>query len=142
MFAVANSARCNKDPDQYEIIPAPLKIIKVLVEELGSASGEGAAASAAAAMAAAADFDDESEADGWEDDDDALDLTLAAAKMDLTSYMEGGPARRADDELHSYLTEFFVQCGRENEADFQKWYNMLSEDEQARLNRVAESASQ
>lgn len=128
------------DPDQYTIIPAPLKIIKVLIEELASASGAGAAANAAAAAMAATDFDEDDAEDGWEDDDDTLDLSLASAKADLMSFMEGGPQRRPDDETHSYLTEFFVQCGRENVANFQDWYGMLSEDEKVRLNQVAFSA--
>ncbi|KAG6002715.1 hypothetical protein E4U21_002824 [Claviceps maximensis] len=139
---IKTRSRAKQNPDQYTIIPAPLKIIKVLVEELTSASGAGAAASTAAAMAAAADFDEANEEDGWEDDDDILDLSLSATKADLMSFMEGGPSRRADDETHSYLTEFFVQCGRENAANFQNWYNMLSEHEKAKLNQVVNSAGQ
>ncbi|KAG6020831.1 hypothetical protein E4U41_002709 [Claviceps citrina] len=135
---IKTRSRAKQNPDQYTIVPAPLKIIKVLVEELASASGAGAAATAAAAMAAAADMEDNDE-DGWEDDD-TLDLSLAATKADLMNFMEGGAVRRADDETHSYLTEFFVQCGRENTANFQDWYNMLSEDEKAKLNQVANSA--
>lgn len=131
-----------KDPDKWTIIPAPLKIVKLLVDELASASGGGAAASTAAAMAAAAEFDAELEDDGWEDDDDTINLGLPSTKADLMSYMEGGPARRADDGTYSYLTEFFVQCGRENIANFQNWYALLSEDEKSRLNQVANAASQ
>ncbi len=33
--------KTNQDPDQYTIIPVPLKIIKVLIEELSSSSGGG-----------------------------------------------------------------------------------------------------
>ncbi|KAG6007604.1 hypothetical protein E4U54_008809 [Claviceps lovelessii] len=139
---IKTRSRAKQNPDKYTIIPAPLKIIKVLVEELTSASGAGAAAGAAAAMAAAAEFDEANEEDGWEDDDDTLDLSLTATKADLMSYMEGGPSRRADDETHSYLTEFFVQCGRENAANFQDWYNLLSDDEKTKLNQVVNSASQ
>ncbi|KAG6007567.1 hypothetical protein E4U43_000285 [Claviceps pusilla] len=139
---IKTRSRAKQNPDKYTIIPAPLKIIKVLVEELTSASGAGAAAGAAAAMAAAAEFDEANEEDGWEDDDDTLDLSLTATKADLMSYMEGGPSRRADDETHSYLTEFFVQCGRENAANFQDWYNLLSDDEKTKLNQVVNSVSQ
>ncbi|KAG5925363.1 hypothetical protein E4U42_004376 [Claviceps africana] len=138
---IKTRSRAKQNPDQYTIIPAPLKIIKVLIEELASASGAGAAATAAAAMAATTDFDQGNDEDGWEDDDDTLDLSLSATKADLMSFMEGGPSRRADDETHSYLTEFFVQCGRENAANFQDWYNMLSEDEKTKLNQVVNSAS-
>ncbi|KAK2605796.1 hypothetical protein QQS21_003750 [Conoideocrella luteorostrata] len=137
---IKTRSRAKQNPDQYTVIPAPLKIIKVLIEELASASGAGVAASAAAAAIAAADFDEDNDEDGWEDDDDTLDLSLAASKADLMSFMEGGPTRRPDDETHSYLTEFFVRCGREDAANFQAWYNMLSEDEKAKLNQVVNSA--
>ncbi|KAF5129943.1 Importin subunit beta-5 [Metarhizium brunneum] len=137
---IKTRSRAKQNPDQYTIVPAPLKIVKVLIEELASAAGAGAAASTAAAAVAAAEFDEDNDEDGWEDDDDTLDLSLAATKADLMTFMEGGPQRRPDDETHSYLTEFFVRCGRENIANFQEWYNMLSEDEKTRLNLVANSA--
>ena len=109
--------------------------MKVLIEELLSASGAGAAATAAAA--ANAPFADDSDDDGWEDDD-TIDLSLA--KADLMSYMAAGPMRRPDDETQTYLTEFFVRCGRENTANFQDWYGMLSQDEQNKLNEFANAA--
>lgn len=131
------------DPDQYTIIPASLKIIKVLIEELLSASGARAAANAAAAAVASANFDDdENDDEGWEDDDDTLDLSLGTTKADLMSFMEGGGQRQRDDETQAYLTEFFIRCARENVANFQEWYNMLTEDEKTKLNEVANSAGQ
>ncbi|KAH6995613.1 armadillo-type protein [Ilyonectria sp. MPI-CAGE-AT-0026] len=131
------------DPDQYTIIPASLKIIKVLIEELLSASGVRAAANAAAAAVASANFDDdENDDEGWEDDDDTLDLSLGTTKADLMSFMEGGGQRQRDDETQAYLTEFFIRCARENVANFQEWYNMLTEDEKTKLNEVANSAGQ
>lgn len=124
------------------MIPASLKIIKVLIEELMSASGAGAASTAAAAAVASAQFDEDNDDDDddWEDDEDTLDLSLAATKADLMSFMEAGAQRRPDDETQSYLTDFFVRCGRENLASFQDWYNMLSEDEKMKLNQIADSA--
>ncbi|KAH7134349.1 armadillo-type protein [Dactylonectria macrodidyma] len=131
------------DPDQYTIVPASLKIIKVLIEELLSASGVRAAANAAAAAVASANFDDdENDDEGWEDDDDTLDLSLGTTKADLMSFMEGGGQRQRDDETQAYLTEFFIRCARENVANFQEWYNMLTEDEKTKLNEVANSAGQ
>lgn len=129
------------DPDQYTIIPASLKIIKVLIEELLSASGARAAANAASA-AIATSFDDENDEEGWEDDDDTLDLSLGATKVDLMSFVEGGGQRQPDDETQAYLTDFFIRCARENVANFQEWYTMLTQDEQAKLNEVANSAVQ
>ncbi|KHN93774.1 Armadillo-type fold protein [Metarhizium album ARSEF 1941] len=138
---IKTRSRAKQNPDQYTIIPAPLKIVKVLIEELASAAGAGAAASAAAAAVAAAEFDEDNDEDGWEDDDDTLDLSLAGTKADLMSFMDGGPLRRPDDETHMYLTEFFVRCGRENIANFQEWYNLLTQDEKTRLNQVANSGA-
>lgn len=139
----ANTTTPNTDPDQYSIIPATLKIVKLLVEELVSASGARAAANAASAAIALAQFDDEENDDeGWEDEDDTLDLSLGTTKADLMSFMESGGQRQKDDETQAYLTEFFIRCGRENTANFQQWYNMLSEEERTKLNEVANSATQ
>jgi hypothetical protein len=133
---IKTRSRAKQNPDQYTIIPASLKIIKVLIEELLSASGQRAAANAAAAAVASASFDDENDEEGWEDDDDTLDLSLGTTKSDLMSFMEGGQRQR-DDETQAYLTDFFFRCGRENIANFQEWYNMLTEEEKTKLNEVA-----
>lgn len=125
-------------PDQYTIIPATLKIIKVLIEELLSASGATAASSTAAAAAtAAAQFDDgDKDDDGWEDDD-TLDLSLGTTKEDLMNYLSGAGTRQRDDETQAYLTDFFIRAARENVANFQEWYGMLNEGEKAKLNELA-----
>ena len=76
------------DPDQFTIIPAPLKIIKVLVEELLSASGIARAMDSATK----AEFDEEDSDDGdWEDDSDELDLGLGTTKQGQTSYYASSP---------------------------------------------------
>lgn len=125
------------DPDQYTIIPAPLKIIKLLIEELLSASGaRNAADAAAAALAANADLESDDDDDGWEDDD-TLDLNLGISKSELMSFTEGGGRRYKDDETETYLVEFFVRCGRENTAGFHIWYSMLSSEEKAKLSELA-----
>lgn len=132
----ADRMSITSDPDQFIIIPAPLKIIKLLIDELGAASGQQAAANAASA-AVAGDFDSDDEDDGWVDDDDTLDMGLAATKDDLMSYIEGPGRRAPDDETQAFLTQFFLECGRDNTANFQEWYNTLSEDEKAKLNELA-----
>lgn len=130
------------DPDQYTVIPASLKIVKVLIDELLSASGvRGAANTAAAAVASASFDDDENDEEGWEDEDDTLDLSLGTTKADLMSFVEGGQRQR-DDETQAYLTDFFIRCGRENIANFQEWYNMLNDEEKAKLNELAHLAGQ
>ncbi|KAI9158233.1 Importin subunit beta-5 [Paramyrothecium foliicola] len=136
---IKTRSRAKQNPDQYTIVPATLKIVKVLIEELLSASGAGAAANAASAAVASAAFDDEDDDDeGWEDDD-TLDLSLGATKAELMSFAEGRQKQR-DDETQAYLTEFFIRCGHENVAGFQDWYNMLNEDEKAKLNELAAAA--
>ena len=126
------------DPDQYTIIPASLKIVKVLIEELLSASGmQNAAAQAAAAAAEFAD--EEGDDDGWEDVPNTIDLSLGSAKADLMAWGEGQGSfmRQRDDETQAYLTEFFVKASRENVAGFNELYGALTEDEKRKLNELA-----
>ncbi|KAK0119474.1 hypothetical protein ONS95_010922 [Cadophora gregata] len=131
-----------KDPDQFTIIPAPLKILKVLIEELSSAAGHGS--SAAAAAAAAAEFaDEEADDDGWEDvHTNVLDLGLGSTKAELMAYGEGQGSftRQRDDETQAYLTEFFIRAGRENLADFNALYEALSVEEKGKLQELAQGA--
>jgi hypothetical protein len=126
-------------PDQYTIIPAPLKILKLLIDELSSASGHGAAANAAAAVATA-EFEnaDEDEDDGWEDENDTIDLALASTKADLMGWAETSSARQRDDETQTFLVEFFLKAAQENIAGFQDWFNLLTDDERRKLNELAQ----
>lgn len=126
------------DPDQYTIIPASLKIVKVLIEELLSASGMQSAAAQAAA--AAAEFaDEEGDDDGWEDVPNTIDLSLGSAKAELMAWGEGQGSfvRQRDDETQAYLTEFFIKASRENVAGFNELYGALTEDEKRKLNELA-----
>ena len=127
----------DSDPDQFTIIPAPLKIVKVLIEELLSASG----AQNAATAAAAAEFADDDEDDGWEDLPAFQDLSSAAAKADLMLFAENGGGsfgRQRDDETQAYLTDFFVQAARENISGFNELYDQLNADEKAKLAELAQ----
>lgn len=127
------------DPDQYTIVPAPLKIVKVLIEELLSASGVQNAATALAA----ADFADEEDDDGWEDLPSILDLGSGAAKADLMAYAEGlggSFMRQRDDETQAYLTDFFVRASTENIAGFNELYAQLTDEEKAKLEELAKGA--
>ncbi|KFX94493.1 hypothetical protein O988_06281 [Pseudogymnoascus sp. VKM F-3808] len=120
-------------------IPAPLKIVKVLIEELLSASGVQNAATALAA----ADFADEEDDDGWEDLPSILDLGSGAAKADLMAYAEGlggSFMRQRDDETQAYLTDFFVRASTENIAGFNELYAQLTDEEKAKLEELAKGA--
>ncbi len=108
----------------------------MLIEELLSASGlHGAANAAAAAAADFADAESDDGDEGWEDDGDTLDLALGTTKADLMGLIEG--TREQDGETQAYLTDFFLLAARDNTADFQNWYNLLTEDEKAKLNELA-----
>ena len=124
------------DPDQYTIIPAPLKIIKVLIEELLSASGVQNAASQAAA---AAEFGDDEDDDGWEDVPNTLDLGLGMTKEELMVFADGSSnfVRQRDDETQAYLTEFFIKAASESTAGFNELYAALTEDEKLKLQGLA-----
>ncbi|KAI1462143.1 ARM repeat-containing protein [Annulohypoxylon moriforme] len=132
---ILTRSRSKQTPDQYTIVAAPLKILKVLIEELLSAAGVGGAASAAAA--AAAEFADDNDDDGWEDDPDTIDLNLGSVKNDLMGFLEASNMRNRDDETQAYLTEFFLTAARENIAGFQDWYNQLSENEKTKLQEIS-----
>lgn len=132
---IMTRSRAKQNPDQYKAIPATLKILKVLIEELLSASGiQGAANAAAAAAAEFADADEDDGDEGWEDEPDTVDAAGAAAIM---SMVEGAGNRMRDDETQQYLSEFFIRVAHENIADFRTWYSMLTEDEQKKLNELA-----
>jgi len=109
--ATVGSMNCShlypEDPDRYTIIPATLKIIKVLVEELLSAGGPTSGVEAAAAQAEAEGGSDDEE---WEDEPGGfVDLGLGATKQELMAYGEDSPlaTRQRDDETQAYLLEFF-----------------------------------
>lgn len=107
----------------------------MLVEELLSASGVHAAANAAAVSAEFLDAESDDGADGWEDEP-TLDLGLASTKADLMNWAENN-SRGRDDETQAYLIEFFKVAARDNVAGFQDWFNMLAEEEKAKLTQLA-----
>lgn len=105
-----------------------------------SASGVQAAANVAAAAANEfADADEDDGDEGWEDEPgDTLDLSLGSTKLDLMGWIEGGNSRQRDDETQAYLTDFFIRAARENLASFQQWFEMLTDEEKAKLHELAQ----
>ncbi|KAJ5690523.1 Armadillo-like helical [Penicillium macrosclerotiorum] len=128
-----SQARAN--PDRFTTVPAPLKIVKVLVEELSAASGNAAmdAAQAAALDDAASDDGD----DDWEDvPGQILDLGLGMTKQQLMSFGEGGSegvfgVRRRDDETQAFLVDFFRRASQQ--PAFAELFGALTADEQGKL---------
>jgi hypothetical protein len=115
-----------------------LKILKVLIEELLSASGLNQN------LTGAAEFGDEEEEanddDGWEDVPGILDLGLGSTRKELMAFGEGGYSRQPDDETQAYLTEFFIRAGREDLASFGQFYALLTDEERAKLQELASAA--
>ncbi|EAS34950.1 importin beta-5 subunit [Coccidioides immitis RS] len=124
------------NPDQYTIIPAPLKIIKILVEELSSASGM-KGINAAGSVVGTEDLESDDENDDWEDvPSNILDLGLGITKQELMAFGEGDVFRQRDDETQAHLSQFF----REEAAKpgFQEIFAALKPEEQDRLRSLGQ----
>lgn len=118
------------DPDRWTIIPATLKILKVLIVELQSAAGAPLDANAAAELA------DEASDDGsWEDEPNPfVDLGSGFTKEQLMAYAaDDGPStgRQRDDETQEFLVEFFKRAA--TTPGFAEEFGQLTADEQQRL---------
>jgi hypothetical protein len=70
------------EPDRFTLVPANLKILKVLVEELHSAAGGGNSGFESAAIEAL-DDDESADDEEWEDDNNFLDLGLGTTKKGM-----------------------------------------------------------
>lgn len=130
-------SRARQIPDQYTIIPAPLKIVKVLVEELLSASGGGGQSRLDAALAADL-ADEDSEDEDWEDDgNDFLDLGSGMTKEQLMAFAEEDRpmSRSRDDETQALLLDFFRQQAAKPE--FGGVFGALTADEQEKLRNMS-----
>jgi hypothetical protein len=134
---ILTRSRARQTPDQYTIVSAPLKIIKLLVEELLSASGN-----RPFDPATAADLDDDDEEDDdWEDDpNDFVDLSTGMTKSQLMSFgaEDGvGSSRGRDDETQAFLLDFFRQAAQK--PGFTEVFNALTSEEQEKLRSMSDA---
>ena len=133
---IMTRSRARQTPDEYTMISAQLKIIKVLVEELVSASGN-----RTIDPADADDLEDEDDDDGdWEDDpNDFIDLGAGMTKSQLMSLGNdsGTFARGRDDETQAYLINFFRQAAQK--PGFADVFNSLTEEEQDKLKNMGDA---
>lgn len=143
---IMTRSRARQTPDQYTIIPAPLKIIKILVEELLTSNSGNVTAHTGADGATNDDNNDEGGDDDedWEDDpNDFLDLGAGMTKAQLMAYGEedgpgtGGFERGRDDETQSYLLQFFREQGRDER--FAGTFAELTEEEREKLRRMGDA---
>lgn len=115
-------------------MPSTLKILKVLIVELQSASGAALDASAAAELA-----EDEGSEDGdWEDEANPfVDLGSGFSKEQLMAFAneEPGGSRQRDDETQGFLVDFFKRAA--TTPGFSEEFNALTEEERQRLRESA-----
>lgn len=139
---IMTRSRARQTPDEYTSISAQLKILKLLVEELLSASGNARALDAAAAAELDDDNDDDDDGD-WEDDpSDFVDLGAGMSKAQLMSLgaAEDSSAsfvRARDDETQAFLLEFFQREAQK--PGFADVFASLSPDEQDKLRAMGGS---
>ncbi|KAK5165533.1 uncharacterized protein LTR77_009062 [Saxophila tyrrhenica] len=135
---IMTRSRAKQNPDQYTIVSARLKIIKILVEELLSASGNRTLDPSAAADL---DDDEDDEEGGWESaDDDFIDLSTGMTKSQLMSFgaEDGNTGRRSrDDETQTYLVNFFREASQK--PGFMEMFNALTPDEQEKLRSMSDA---
>ena len=131
-------SRARQTPDEYTSVSAQLKIIKVLVEELLSASGN---RSLDTAGAAELDDDDDEDDGDWEDDPNAfLDLGTGMTKSQLMAFEadeNNAFTRGRDDETQAYLLSFFREEAQKD--GFADVFNSLTQEEQDKLRSMNDS---
>lgn len=109
-------------PERYTQIPAPLKIIKLLVAELGFQSQQPDPNDYIPA-----ENDDDNGGDEWEDMD-----TIGVPNYDkLKSYVESDDEDQgtADLSIRDMLVLFFKECAGKNAGNFEQYYGLLDDDE-------------
>jgi hypothetical protein len=138
---IKTRSQAKLNPDTWTVIPANLKILKILVEEVSSASTNRFADPATAAAALESEGS-EDEGDEWEDvgangGGGTLDLGLGLTKQQLMAYEENDSptsSRQRDDETAEYLTNWFR--AESQKPGFQEMYSLLSDQERAKLQAI------
>ncbi|KAH0842884.1 hypothetical protein AYO21_09621 [Fonsecaea monophora] len=148
---IKTRSQAKLNPDQWTQVPADLKILKIMVDELANAATS-RFPNLAAAQAAAQGLDEEDEdaedADDWEDvgSAGAIDLASASVRNELmalvgisgdgTDDRDLSPtgSRARDEETVDYLLQWF-----KNEAGhdgFAALFELLNEDEKSKLREL------
>ncbi|KAK6352777.1 hypothetical protein TWF696_004779 [Orbilia brochopaga] len=140
---IMTRAQRKNNPIRYTSVSVPLKIVKILIMELGS--GSAAASSWKVDMAGSKGAVEEptvEEDDEWEDDDDVLDLGSAAVKQALlglgeeTERSASALRRGGDDDTQAFIVNFLREASTNNIGGFHELYNQLNADEKQTLSRV------
>ena len=137
---IMTRSKTKTTPDQYTQIPVPLKIIKVLIEDLASAAGNTGGINAATAGDVGSDGEDDDDDGDWEDVP-GLDLGLPATKQELMAFGDGTGSlmmRQRDDETGAFLVGFFREVSANNIGGFHDIYAALKSEEQQKLNQLGQ----
>lgn len=146
---IKTRSHAKSNPDTWTTIPANLKILKVLTDELTNAASSSNRFDPSAAAAAAALDSEGSDEDGdeWEDvgagSTGTLDLGLGMTKQELMAY--GGDeeedglgttaqSRQIDNETSEYLMGWFREQAQKE--GFALMFEALSGEERERLQRI------
>ncbi|KAF2219234.1 armadillo-type protein [Elsinoe ampelina] len=129
---IMTRSRAKQNPTQFTSVPADLKILKILVEELLPATGPEPQSAISAATGGSGGLEDDDEEE-WEDDPhDFLDLGSGMTKEQLMAFGEGRPEQRGrDDETQRYLVDWFKGLARRPGAE--EVWGRLTESEKERL---------
>jgi importin-9 len=135
---IKTRSQAKANPDRWTTVPANLKILKVLVEELTNAASNRFNPSAAAA---ALDSEGSEDGDEWEDvgagSTGALDLGLGLTKQELMAYdEEASPthSRQIDDETSDYLMGWFREQAQK--PGFGEMFAALNVEEKDNLQKL------
>lgn len=144
-----SQARAN--PDQFTMVPAHLKIVKILIAELdvSSQSADPNASGASGALAAAGlqELDSDDEKDEWEDETsaagaDAIYSSTGLNQQQLSSLLKDDmtteSGRMLDPEASEHLRRFFVDIAPT--PAFQEIFSHLTSEEQEKLKTFGSSS--
>ncbi|KAF3224223.1 hypothetical protein TWF106_004423 [Orbilia oligospora] len=140
---IMTRAQRKNNPIRYTSVSAPLKIIKVLVNELGSGSPSNSTWKVDMAGTAKGAIEEpvEEEDGEWEDDDDVIDLGSHAVKQALlglgeeTERSASGLRRGGDDDTTEFIVNFFREASNNNIGGFNEIYGQLTDDEKHSLSK-------
>lgn len=116
-------------PQKYTQIPAPVKILKLLANELGFQCQQPNADDYN--LDKQEDEGDEGDAGDWEDLDDIGVPTYDKLKsyVDSDNEEEDDAAPVGDQTVKEMLLQFFKECVSKNLGNFQQYYEALDDDE-------------
>ena len=130
---IKTRSQAKKQPDQYSIINVPLKLAKILIQELLTTPSSAGLGLRKHSVAHTQGSDD----DEWEDEPAVLDLGAQGTRQDLMGFMEEMDKwnlHQSDDETQQYLVQFFNEVA--NEPYFQELYQALTDGEKEKLQHM------